>query len=174
MRVEKEPQVRGTEEVKVVLDVLRPRIVSVLAQYQIPPPEGDDLLQEAVLATLQCWDRIENHEAWLLTVFRYRCSVYRRRLNCWRRLVQPVDPVELQTLAKPLDPPQEHQDVCRDVRRLLRVLSKEEILLLRLRYREDVGRKEVASRLHCHPANVSKVLRRILARLKAAAAPPLG
>jgi DNA-directed RNA polymerase specialized sigma subunit len=40
-----------------------------------------------------------------------------------------------------------------------------------LRFAQDLGRSEVASRIGCHPANVTKVLRRILIRLRAAAAP---
>jgi RNA polymerase sigma factor (sigma-70 family) len=171
MRMNGEMQDRKTEEVEVALAVLRPRLLSVLAQYQIPPADGDDLLQEAVIAALGQWDRIENRQAWLLTVLRYRCSLYRRRRNCWKRLILAMDPDDLQALAKPMDPPQELQDIRRDLRRLMRDLSPDELRLLTMRFVQNLGRKEVASRLGCHPANVPKVLHRILVRLKTAAAP---
>lgn len=170
MRVEGMLQERGTE-VKRVLDALRPRMLAVLARYQIPSADGEDLVQEAILVTLERWEQIDNVPGWLLSVLRYRCSTYQRHRLCWKRLVQTMDPDELQAIAIPLDPPQELCDIHCDLQKLVRNLDTGERRLLVLRFAQDLGRSEVASRIGCHPANVTKVLRRILIRLRAAAAP---
>lgn len=166
MQAESTSEGRGITE---VVGILRPRILAIMSRYQVPAADGEDLIQEAVLAALERGQEIGNMEGWLLTVIRNRCSVYQRRRICWKRLLEFVDPLELQTLATPLDPPQEYQDVCRDVRLLSRQLSDEEKALLRMCFGELLGRKEIAARMHCHPANIVKLLRRVLARLRIAA-----
>ena len=153
--------------------MLRPRMLSILARYKIPAADGDDLLQDALLATLKRWEDIENIEAWLLSVLRHQCCNYQRRRSCWSRIVQPMDPAELQAISFPLEPPQELLEVQCDLQRLRPELCSDERHLLFLWFSEDLGRKEIASRIGCHPANVPKVIRRVLARLKAAAQRPL-
>lgn len=157
---------RGIED---IFRVLRPKVSPILARYQIPAADGDDLLQEAILAALKRQPPPKNIKAWLLIVVRNRCSVYRRRQTCWDRLVQSVDHSELQALASAVRPPQEHEDVRRDLRRLSRHLNAEEKELLRMCFGDDLRRKEVAARFRCHPANIVKVLRRVLDKLRAAA-----
>lgn len=164
-------QERESKDMKGVLDALRPRMLAVLASYHIPSADGEDLLQEAILITLERWNQIENVHGWLLAVLRHRCSIYQRRRLCWQRLVEPMDPDELQAIAVPLDPPQELCDIHCDLLKLFRNLDVGERRLLELRFAEELGRNEVASELGCHPANVTKVLRRVLTRLRAAVAP---
>jgi RNA polymerase sigma factor (sigma-70 family) len=154
------------------VEALAPQISAVMARYQIPTVERHDLLQEAILAVLERplqIDSIDNLQAWLLTVIRNRCSIYQRRQTCWRRLVEPVDPSDLQELAAPIDPPHEYRLACRDLRTMWRELSDADKRLLWMCYKLDLGRKEIAAELRCHPANIVKLLRRVLTRMRAAA-----
>src|SRR5947199_1593934 len=106
-----------------VLEFLTPRLRRLLARYQIPAMEGEDLLQDALLATLSQWDQIENKEGWLLMTMRNLCSAYSRKRRCWARLVHTTDTETLQALADALTPPQARREVIRDLKRLLEEVS---------------------------------------------------
>jgi RNA polymerase sigma factor (sigma-70 family) len=164
-------QIQGmmTRQFQEDLELLYPRLRSVLMKYRIPSADADDILQDAVLSLVEHKDRIENAQAWLLTVVRFRCSIFHRRQVRWNRLILPMDPADLQALAKPLSPPQEHRDICCDINRLVRKLKADELRMLRQYFFQELGRKQLAIQFGCHPANVPKVMRRILARLKTAA-----
>jgi RNA polymerase sigma factor (sigma-70 family) len=151
------------------LESVGPRVRSLLARSHIPSADADDIFQDATLSLIQQWDSIHNAEAWLLAVVKFRCSVYIRRQVRWQRLMHPMDPIDLQAVAKPIDPPQTHRDICQDVGKLTRSLDQDEQLLLYHLFFQDLGRTKAAIQFGCHPANVPKVLRRILTRLKEAA-----
>lgn len=151
-----------------VWDLLSPRMRCMLARNHIPSADADDILQEAALSFLQQSGNIDNAEAWLLVVVKFRCSMYLRRQARWQKLVHPMDPDELQAIAKPLAPPQVQMDVCQDLARLARDLGKDEQRLLYQLFFQNLGRTQVAAQLGCHPANIPKVLRRILTRLRTA------
>jgi RNA polymerase sigma factor (sigma-70 family) len=156
-------------DIRAVLELMAPRLRMVLARYQIPPADGEDLIQEAVLVTLSRWAEIHNKQGWLLITLRNLCTVYLRRQKCWTRLIESMDPQCLQALAVAMAPSQPACDTSRDLRKLLATLDARERQLLYLRYCENLGPSEVASRLGCHPASVRRMVLRLVARLKAAA-----
>src|SRR3954467_8959591 len=98
----------ATEETGTTLKSIAPRLRILIGRYQIPRQDAEDLIQEAISAALLHWDDIEHKESWILVTTRNLCAAYHRKSKCWSRLVQPVDPEELQALSTPLAAPQEH------------------------------------------------------------------
>src|SRR6476661_3173883 len=122
------------------LELLYPRLRSLLKKYRIPFADADDILQDAVLSLVEHKDRVENAQAWLLTVVKFRCSIFHRRQVRWNRLILPMDPVDLQAVAKPLSPPQEYRDICCDLNRLAQGLKADELRMLRQYFFQELGR----------------------------------
>ena len=56
----------GRESLDQLLRRLRPRLKQVLGRYRIPAHDAEDLVQEALISTIQKWDVIQDPEAWLL------------------------------------------------------------------------------------------------------------
>lgn len=161
-----------SDSIQGVLEALAPRLRVLITRYRISSVDGEDLIQEALLATLSRWEEIENKEGWLLTTVRNLCSVYQRRQKCWSRLIQSTDTESLQKLAQALSPPQIRVEHTEDLKRLLNDVGGRERYLLYLRFYEDLGPTELASRMGCHPASVRKMALRILGRLQIAAQSP--
>jgi RNA polymerase sigma factor (sigma-70 family) len=155
-----------------VLSALLPRLRKLISRYQIPSQDGEDLAQEVVSIALLHWKQIEHKDRWLLVATKNLCAAYHRRRKAWDRLVQSVDPSELQALPRIVSPPQENSDRVRDLKRLFAKLDRKHRLLIYLRYYEELGPTELAAQIGCHPANVRKALLRTLARLRFAAMNP--
>jgi RNA polymerase sigma factor (sigma-70 family) len=159
------------ETVKQTIEVAGPRLRALLYRYQISATDGEDLLQEALLASLSHWEEIDNKQGWLLVTVRNLCSAYRRRQKCWARLVQATDDESIQMLARALPPPQSQVEINRDLRRLLAHVGEHERYILYLKYVEQLGPSELASRIDCHPASVRKMVLRAMSRLHSVAVP---
>src|SRR6185295_5559990 len=56
----------GRESLDQLLRRLRPRLKQVLGRYRVPAHDAEDLVQEALISTIQKWDVIQDPEAWLL------------------------------------------------------------------------------------------------------------
>lgn len=140
-----------------------PKVRQILGRYQIPAQDGDDLFQEALIATVQKWDQIKNPEAWFLATLRNRCVVYwRKRRN---HLYTSVDTAILELLAVPVTSPQERSELLRDLNSLLEELPPRCRKLLRLRYGLGHDSPEAAEQMGDQPATLRKVARRCMAAL---------
>lgn len=153
----------GEESFDSLLEQLRPRLKQILYRYQIPPEDAEDILQEALLATVLKWERIRNPEAWLVVTLKNRCLIY------WRRrrgsLCTSVDDGALELLSEPEEPPQERQHMRWDLDSLMGNLPSRHQDLLRLRYLQGHSPSEVAEQLGYCQSSVRKLASRCLARL---------
>lgn len=151
------------ESFDTLLERLRPRLKQILYRYQIPPEDAEDILQEALLATVLKWERIRNPEAWLVVTLKNRCLIY------WRRrrgsLCTAVDDGALELLSEPEDPPQERQHLRWDLDHLMEGLPARHQDLLRMRYLMGHSPSEVAEQLGYCQSSVRKLASRCLARL---------
>jgi RNA polymerase sigma factor (sigma-70 family) len=151
------------ESLDELLRRLRPRLKQVLGRYRIPVHDAEDLVQEALISTIQKWDVIQDPEAWLLVTLRNRCVVYwRKRRN---NLYNSVDTAILELLSEPVAAPQERSELLWDLNNLLEELPPRCRKLLRLRYGLGFDSTEVAERMGYHPSSVRKVARRCMAAL---------
>ena len=151
------------ESLDQLLRRLRPRLKQVLGRYRIPAHDAEDLVQEALISTIQKWEVIQDPEAWLLVTLRNRCVVYwRKRRN---NLYNSVDTAILELLSEPVAAPQEKAELLWDLNNLLDELPPRCRKLLRLRYGLGFDSSEVAERMGYHPSSVRKVARRCMAAL---------
>ncbi|RPH56616.1 sigma-70 family RNA polymerase sigma factor [bacterium] len=153
----------GRESLDQLLRRLRPRLKQVLGRYRVPAHDAEDLVQEALISTIQKWDVIQDPEAWLLVTLRNRCVVYwRKRRNA---LYNSVDTAILELLSEPVNAPQERAELLWDLNNLLEELPPRCRKLLRLRYGLGFDSAEVAEKMGYHPSSVRKVARRCMAAL---------
>jgi RNA polymerase sigma factor (sigma-70 family) len=156
-------QPAGREPIDELLRRLRPRLKQVLGRYRIPAPDAEDLVQEALISTIQKWETIQDPEAWLLVTLRNRCVVYwRKRRNT---LYNSVDTAILELLSEPVAAPQERAELLWDINHLLDELPPRCRSLLQLRYGLGYDSTEVAEKMGYHPSSVRKVARRCMAAL---------
>ncbi|HVT60264.1 MAG TPA: sigma-70 family RNA polymerase sigma factor [Thermoanaerobaculia bacterium] len=153
----------GKEPLDQLLRRLRPRIKQVLGRYHVPAHDAEDLVQEALVATIQKWHEIQDPEAWILVTLRNRCVVYWRKRRA--SLYNSVDTVILEMLTEPVSAPQERAELLWDLNDLMEGLPPRCRKLLRLRYGLGYDSSEVAERMGYHPASVRKVARRCMAAL---------
>jgi RNA polymerase sigma factor (sigma-70 family) len=142
---------------------LRPQLQQVLDRYRIPVSEAEDLMQEALLTTVQNWEKIQDPTAWLLTTLRYRCVVYWRRRRS--RLYSAVDATLLELLAPPVTAPQQREELLWDLNQLLATLPLRCRQLLHLRYALGLEPREIAEQMGYRPASVRKLASRCIAAL---------
>lgn len=147
---------------------LRPRLSSILSRYQIPPEDGDDLLQQTFLTFLRRRSEVEDPEAWIAGTLRNLSVMYWRRRR--RRRDQAVDPPDLENAAAALATsagrlPQERLELRGDLERYLARLPERQRCLLRMRFALGFATAEVADFLGRHPSNVSRGVHRGLAEL---------
>lgn len=151
------------EPLEQLLRRLRPRLKQVLSRYRVPAHDAEDLVQEALVSTIQKWNEIQDPEAWILVTLRNRCVVYwRKRRNS---LYNSVDTVILELLTEPVTAPQERAELLWDLNDLMEDLPPRCRKLLRLRYGLGYAPSEVAQHMGYHPSSVRKVARRCMAAL---------
>lgn len=153
----------GRESLDELLRRLRPRLKQVLSRYRVPAHDAEDLIQEALISTIQKWDTIQDPEAWLLVTLRNRCVVYWRKKR--NSLYNSVDTAILELLSEPVAAPQERQELLWDLNHLLEELPMRCRKLLQLRYGLGYDSAEVAEQMGYHPSSVRKVARRCMAAL---------
>ncbi len=151
------------EPLDLVLRRLRPRLKQVLSRFRVPAHDAEDLVQEALVATIQKWQEIQDPDAWIVVTLRNRCVVYwRKRRNS---LYNSVDTVILELLTEPVAAPQERAELLWDLNDLMEDLPPRCRKLLRLRYGLGYDPAEVAEKMGYHPSSVRKVARRCMAAL---------
>lgn len=146
-----------------LLERLRPRLKQILYRYQIPADDAEDILQEALLATVLKWERIKNPEAWLIVTLKNRCLIYWRKRR--GNLCTAMDVGVLEGLTEPEAPPQERQHLRWDLDTMIESLPTRHRDLLRMRYVLGHSSSEVAERLGYCTSSVRKLASRCLARL---------
>lgn len=146
-----------------LLEKLQPKLRRILARYQIPPEDADDIVQQTMLDLVYKQDLINNPAGWVLGSVRNRCVIYWRKRRS--QLYDAVDMAILELLAKPAGPSQHHATLRHDLERVLAELPERCQNVLRLRYGLGYGPTEVAERLGYRPSSIRKVTNRCLARL---------
>lgn len=147
-----------------LLERMRPRLRRILANYGVPASDAEDILQDAVLATLSKWDEIRSKEGWLLITVRNRSAAY--RLGKRRNRMQAMDPQFLEDLSEPQPPPQERHAAKAEVDSLLAILRGREREVLHLRFGLEMSPAEVAAEVGYQPATIRKVAARCLRRVR--------
>jgi RNA polymerase sigma factor (sigma-70 family) len=151
------------ESLDQLLRRLRPRLKQILGRYRVPAHDAEDLVQEALVSTIQKWEEIQDPEAWLLVTLRNRCVVYWRKRRT--SLYSSVDAAILELLSEPVTAPQEKAELRWDLKNLIDELPSRCRTLLRLRYGLGYDSAEVARQMGYHPSSVRKVARRCMAAL---------
>ncbi len=141
----------------------RPRLRALLTQFQVAPQDGEDVLQEALLALWRKRFQIENHEAWLLRALRLECLRYRRRAG--RQMQTAVEERVLEALASP---PFSEADygLRQDLRALVQRLPARHRALIQLRYGLGLTPEETARQLGYRPSSLKKTTTRCLHALR--------
>jgi RNA polymerase sigma-70 factor, ECF subfamily len=142
---------------------VRPRLKILLARYRIPLQDTEDLLQTTLLHLVYQWDRIRDHEAWLMGTMKRQCLMYWRDQR--RRLYQAVDSALLELVSQPVAPEQERAELMRDLQVLIDRLPPRYRSLLTLRFRLGYEPAEVAAMLGYSTASIGKLTSRCLAAL---------
>ena len=142
---------------------VRPRLKILLARYRIPLQDSEDLLQTTLLQLVYQWDRIRDHEAWLMGTMKRQCLMYWRDQR--RRLYQAVDSALLEMVSEPVAPEQERAELMRDLEVLIERLPSRCRALLALRFRLGYEPAEVAEMLGYSAASIGKITSRCLAAL---------
>lgn len=149
--------------IEALLTKLHPRLRRILARYQIPAEDADDIVQQTLLDLVYKRELIHNPEGWVLGSVRNRCVIYWRRRRA--QLYDAVDTAILELLAQPEGPAQHRAALRTDLDRVLKALPDRCQEVLRLRYGFGYRPAEVAERLGYQPSSIRKVTNRCLARL---------
>jgi RNA polymerase sigma-70 factor, ECF subfamily len=142
----------------------RPRLQTLLRRYGVAVEEGEDVLQEALLALWRKRAQVKDYEAWLLSAVRMECLRYRRRAG--RQIVSAVDELALEQLAgydgfAGTDP-----NLHGDLGRLIRRLPARHRALIHLRYGLGLTPEETAGRLGYRLSSLKKTTTRCLRTLR--------
>ncbi len=156
-------QCREELSLEELLIAIRPRIRVLFARYRMPVEEGEDILQQALLALVIHGGRVSNREAWLLGTLRKRSLLYWRHQR--QELHEAVDPQLLELLAPPIQPPQERDDLRRDLERLIGGLPLRCRRFFHLRYGEGVRFQEIGCLLGYRQVSVGKLSGRCMSQL---------
>ena len=132
------PELR--ESLDILLKNSRPRLERVLRNFEVPPEDAEDILQDAQLTLLYKWDKIRSPESWLIGTVKKKCIMY------WRKrrgsLCEAVDTAILDLLAVPQAPDQEKTELTYDLNRVLPTVDPLPVAAeaaLRARLRSDRG-----------------------------------
>jgi RNA polymerase sigma factor (sigma-70 family) len=159
------------------LKAMRPKLKRVLTTAHVPVEDAEDVLQQALVVLVEKWDKIRDHESWLLGTLRRHCFMYFR--NHRRQLHSSLDATLLECLSQPVAPAQERSDLRSDLRRMVQRLPPKCRSLLELRYQLGYEPDEVAAKLGYRGSSIGKITHRCLEALAremvgatAPAAPP--
>lgn len=139
---------------------VRHRVEYLLGRYRIPPQDGEDLVQQALLALLYRKHEIRDLEAWFLGTLRNRCRLYWRSRQ---RFASEQPEPHAESLV--IGPEQVSRDLRRDLELAIADLPSRCKNVLRLKYGLGFEAGEVAEALGYRPSSVHKVTARCLAAL---------
>lgn len=141
----------------------RGELVRLLARYRIPPPDGDDLLQEAFLALATKGSGARDPRLWLIGAMRVLCLRYRRALAY--RLYEAIDAELLDAFADSRLAGFERRVLIGEVEVALGRLGERCREILRLRYGLGCDRFETGAAVGCRPSSVGTLEKRCLTAL---------
>ncbi|HEX9941285.1 MAG TPA: RNA polymerase sigma factor [Thermoanaerobaculia bacterium] len=147
-----------------VFEQARPRLQALLRLYRVGPEDGEDLLQEAILALWRKRVQVKDYEAWLLSALKVECLRYRRRAG--RQIYSALDEPALERLAGPDGFSETDPSLRQDLRRLIRRLPARHQALIHLRYGLGLTPEETASRLGYRLSSLKKTTTRCLQVLR--------
>jgi RNA polymerase sigma factor (sigma-70 family) len=61
-----------------IVDRARPRLAAILASYEIPPEDAEDIVQDSLLALMLRWAATHAPEDYLVGILRHKCAAYIR------------------------------------------------------------------------------------------------
>ena len=158
-----EPTARSQGVPPELLEQLRPRLRRVLRARRIPAEDAEDLIQNALMALVDDWDRVRDPEAWTVGTVRKLCLMYwRSRSRC---LYDAVEPPTLEWLAGGERAPQEHRELEHDLGTMMARLPDRYRTVLRLRYGLGCKTTEVAERTGYRTSSIGKITSRSLEAL---------
>jgi RNA polymerase sigma factor (sigma-70 family) len=163
MTVLDDRQAGNSLSIEELLEKAQPKLRRILARYQIPPEDADDIVQQTMLDLVYKQELINNPEGWVLGSVRNRCVIYWRKRRS--QLYEAVDTAILELVAQPSGPSQHGATLRHDLERVLSALPPRCQEVLRLRYGLGYGPSEVAEALGYRPSSIRKVTNRCLARL---------
>lgn len=150
-----------------VIEQTGPRLRGIFAFYRIPETDAEDIKQDALLALVRSWPRIDFPEGWLIgTVFRLCRKYHFKRKR--PEFPQAVAPWLLEALAPEREPEQMRFEKLRDLSILLRHLQKRERIILQLRF-QGLSQAEMAKCLGYRQSSIGKMTARALAKARAVA-----
>lgn len=147
-----------------MLQQAKPGLARTLARYRIPPPDGEDLVQDALLLLFAKWQNVEHPAHWLVVAVRLICLDYQKRMS--RRRTMAVDPHLLEQLAGATPNRQANRDRFRDLALHIRSLPPRQRRVLRLAYGLGLDTHELAERLGGKPDSQLRARRRAVDRLR--------
>lgn len=142
----------------------RPRLQALLRLYRVAPEDGEDVLQEALLALWRKRALVRDYEAWLLSALRMECLRYRRRGK--RQIYSGVDEAALEQLPGCVGYAAADPSLYLDLRMLLHRLPARQQALIHLRYGLGLTPEETASRLGYRLSSLKKTTTRVLRMLR--------
>ncbi|HVT16477.1 MAG TPA: sigma-70 family RNA polymerase sigma factor [Thermoanaerobaculia bacterium] len=144
---------------------LRPQLRRILAAFQIPMEDAEDLVQTTLLIALAKWPGIWNPTAWLLGTLQKRCIMYwRERRRRSARLVA-LEPLEHELSA---EPPQEGRVLLAEIETLCRRLPQPQRAVVVLYCCQGLPQRDVARATGLRPSSVRKTAHRAVAQLRQA------
>jgi len=145
------------------LKAVEPKLKRLLASFNIPTEDAEDVLQQSLLALLYRWERARDPERWLFGTVKRNCLMYWRTKR--RKIYSAVDVTILEWLSEPIAPTQERSDLLSDLESLIDRLPKRCRRVLRLRFRLGYEPPEVAAKLGYRASSMGKVMNRCLKAL---------
>ena len=142
----------------------RPRLQALLKLYRVAPEDGEDVLQEALLALWRKRVQVKDCEAWLFSAVRMECLRYRRRVG--RQIYSAVHEAALERLVDHGAFAGTALSLNEDLRELVRRLPARHRALIHLRYGLGLTPEETASRLGYRLSSLKKTTTRCLRTLR--------
>lgn len=124
---------------------LEPRLKRILARYNIPAQDAEDLLQTSLIATLRSWSKLNDPEGWLIKTTVNQCLMYWRSRR--RRPESTLDRQELDFVCPPVPSPEDRIVDRWELERHIATLPPICQRLLRLRYTYGFSLTEIAEML---------------------------
>jgi RNA polymerase sigma factor (sigma-70 family) len=151
-----------------MVESLRPAIRRILARYNIPPQDAEDLLQTTLLLVVMNWSEIAMPGPWLLGTLQNRCLAYWRDRQRVSAREVPLDP-SVEQLPEKGPTGQQLREQRLLLGELARHLKPAYRKVLVLRYQLGMVETEIAAATGLSPNSIRKTSLRAVEQLRSAA-----
>ncbi|HVT17220.1 MAG TPA: sigma-70 family RNA polymerase sigma factor [Thermoanaerobaculia bacterium] len=148
---------------------LRPQLRRILAAFQIPAEDAEDLVQTTLLIAVTKWTEIWNPAPWLLGTLEKRCIMYWRERRLRGARFVALEPIEHELSA---EPPQERRVLLAEIEALCHRLPRRQHAVVAFYYYRGLRQREVASAAGLRQSSVRKTAHRAVAQLRQAVKGP--